>query len=258
MRVLVIKGKTLVNGAVTVLFVVCAVLLGVWLSGMTADTGTPTAAGVPVSPIYRVDTDERKLALILECCTTDDTELSYMLDLLDNAGVKASFFFTGEFAAQFQDDVALVQSHGHEVYQMTDCEDTMEGLDRDAAVTRIRTGEKQVSAAAPLTGKVLALPKGWFSSEVLEAAHSLGYTPIRYTVSLQSIYSQNSAVFSENLSPYIVNGAIIRHGTDVPTPTVTLNEVLSNIKDRGYEIVPLGQLLYEDGRVDAEGVQHKG
>ena len=54
MRVLVIKGKTLVKGAVTVLFVVCAVLLGVWLSGMTADTGTPTAAGVPVLSLIHI------------------------------------------------------------------------------------------------------------------------------------------------------------------------------------------------------------
>lgn len=256
MRVLVVKGKTLIKGTITVLFVICAVLFGVWLSGM-ANTSAPTAAGVPVSPIYRVDTTERKLALILVCSGDDSTELPFMLDLLDSAGIKASFFVTGEFAGLHQEKTAEVLARGHEVYQMTDTEDTMKGLPREQAAARIKAGETQVSAVVKLTGKVLCLPKGEFSNETLEAAHSLGYIPVRYTVNLQSIYEKDSATLSEHLFPYIGSGAIIRHGLDVPTPTVTLNEVLGDIKSQGYSVVPLGQLLYPGGKVDGEGIQHR-
>lgn len=255
MHVLVVKGKTLLKGAITVLFVLCAVLFGVWLS-KTADASTQTSGKVQTMPVVRVNTAERKLALTIECYGQCD-ELGRMLDLLDTYKVKASFFITGDFATQDKAKVLEIKGRGHEIYQLSDTKEAMKGITREKAIERYKAGESALSTVTTPTGKLVGIPRGEFTTGVLEAAHSLGYTAVRYTVDLQSIYDKDSSILSDHLNPYIGSGAIIRHGLDVPTPTITLSEVLSQVRDQGYTIVPLGQLLYQNGRIDDEGIMHE-
>jgi len=62
----------------------------------------------------------------------------------------------------------------------------------------------------------------------------------------------------ERIEPKLENGSIILMHNGTENTANSLDMILTNIKNKGYNIVPVSELIYKENyTIDNAGVQHK-
>ena len=65
-------------------------------------------------PIYKVKTEEKKVALTMNCAWNAD-DVDKILDVLKQNNVKITFFMVGDWIDKFPDYVKKINEAGHEI-----------------------------------------------------------------------------------------------------------------------------------------------
>lgn len=65
-------------------------------------------------PIYKVKTEERKVALTMNCAWNAD-DIDKILEVLEQNNVKITFFMVGDWIDKFPDYVKNIADRGHEI-----------------------------------------------------------------------------------------------------------------------------------------------
>jgi peptidoglycan/xylan/chitin deacetylase (PgdA/CDA1 family) len=101
---------------------------------------------------------------------------------------------------------------------------------------------EKVSGQVP---KVFRPPYGEYSNKVIEVSRELGYETVIWSIDSLDWRGTSQDDMEKRILRKLHNGAIIRfHVTGRNTPAA-LSQIIQNIKENGYEIVPLSQLLLE-------------
>lgn len=62
----------------------------------------------------------------------------------------------------------------------------------------------------------------------------------------------------ERIEPKLENGSIILMHNGTENTALSLNEIISKIKEKGYTLATVSELIYADNyTIDNNGVQHK-
>lgn len=62
----------------------------------------------------------------------------------------------------------------------------------------------------------------------------------------------------ERIEPKLQNGSIILMHNGTENTANSLNDIITNIKNKGFTIVPVSELIYKDNyTIDNNGEQHK-
>lgn len=65
-------------------------------------------------PIYNIETDENKVALTMNCAWNAD-DIDHILQILEKANVKITFFMVGDFVEKYPEAVKKINDAGHEI-----------------------------------------------------------------------------------------------------------------------------------------------
>lgn len=61
----------------------------------------------------------------------------------------------------------------------------------------------------------------------------------------------------ERIEPNLENGSIILMHNGTENTALSLNDIITKIKEKGYTIVPVSELIYANNyKIDNNGVQH--
>ena len=60
----------------------------------------------------------------------------------------------------------------------------------------------------------------------------------------------------KKIEPNLKNGSIILMHSGAKNTASSLDKIIKTIQNKGYELVTVSDLIYEEGRVDNQGVQH--
>ena len=113
-----------------------------------------------------------------------------------------------------------------------------------------------------LTGYEMFLfrpPYGDYDNHVIKGVRACGYYPIQWDVdSLDwKDYGVDSIVNTVCSHKHLGNGSIILCHNGAKYTAQALDTLITTLKDKGYEFVPLSQLiLRDDYHLDHEGRQH--
>lgn len=77
----------------------------------TVETSTNTEK---LLPIYKVQTEKKKVALTMNCAWNAD-DIDKILQILEQNNVKITFFIVGEWIDKFPDYVKRISDAGHEL-----------------------------------------------------------------------------------------------------------------------------------------------
>ncbi len=211
-------------------------------------------------PIYSVETQEKKVAISFDAAWgADDTD--ELLRILEENDVKATFFLCGYWIDDYADEVKKIYAKGHELGNHGDnhahgaqigYEQNVKEIDNVTKKLELITGEKPT---------VFRPPFGEYNNTVLEAAESLGYYTIQWDVDSHDWmekgedYEIDRVLNNKNLQ----NGSIVLFHNDAKYTPKTLGRIIKGLKEKGYEIVPIGDLIYKDNfYIDHAGRQHLG
>jgi peptidoglycan/xylan/chitin deacetylase (PgdA/CDA1 family) len=198
----------------------------------------------PAIIFSRGDIYSRQIALTYDC----GSESSYageILDILNNHGVRATFFVTGEWAENNAEISRRIVSEGHEIgshsYDHTDLTQlTWENLikqiiNADLSIYRV-TGK----GSRPL----FRLPFGSYSPQVLDTLGIMGYKYcIHWSLETMDYRQKSAALITDRVLSQARNGDIARmHVAGKGTAEAT-DLVAAELKQQGYELVTVGNML---------------
>lgn len=198
-------------------------------------------------PIYCVDTDKKQIALTFDAAWgNDDTQT--ILDTLQKYDIKVTFFMTGSWVKTYPEDVKAIYAAGHDLGNHSQNHKNMSQLSSDGIANEILTVHQAVK---DLTGYEMFLfrpPYGDYDNHVITGATACGYYPVQWDVdSLDwKNYGAKAIVDTVTGHKHLGNGSIILCHNGAKYTAEALPQLIEALQDKGYEFVPLSELIYRD------------
>ncbi len=197
--------------------------------------------------IYSHPNDKMEIALTFD----DGPHPRYtpiILDILEEYGVKATFFMIGENVRYYTPAAEAVIRAGHEVGNHTDSHHSLRPLDDTAMRREIEACEDAISSVAEYRPKFIRPPEGEMSDNMKELMADMDYRIILWDVDTKDWAHTPPAAIAQNVLDDIQAGDIIlMHdfiGERSPTPEA-LRLLIPALMERGYRFVTVGELLGE-------------
>lgn len=208
----------------------------------TPDRPTPAAptASAPTASATtaRVDCSVAKCVAL----TFDDgpgPSTARLLDALNAADAKATFFVLGECAAAHPELVAREAREGHVVANHTLDHKQLTRLKRDGQVSEVERGADAIAAAGAPRPTLLRPPYGSLNADT----KTLGVPLILWDVDTLDWKHRDSAVVTQAALAGAHPGAIILMHDIHPTTVAAVPGILAKLKAQGYTFVTVPELL---------------
>lgn len=199
----------------------------------------PTAAGAQAKRLVDCAT-ARCVAL-----TFDDGPSKYtgkLLDLLDEAGAKGTFFVVGQNTARYPEVLKRMVAEGHELGSHTQNHANLTRLSAEKAFKEIMGPMADLQAAGAAV-TLMRPPYGATNSTVGRAAKRAGLAQILWTVDPEDWRVRDSAVVARRVLAHTQRGSIVLVHDIHPTTVAAMPKVIAELKRRGYELVTVSELL---------------
>lgn len=210
-------------------------------------------------PIYSVDTGEKKVALTFDAAWgNEDTQK--ILDILEKHDVHVTFFMTGGWVDKYPDDVKSIYEAGHDLGSHSESHKNMSQLSDEEKKQELLSVHKKVKALTGTDMYLFRAPYGDYDDAVILTAKEIGYYTIQWNVdSLDwKDYGVKSILSTVLDNQELGNGSVILCHNGAKYTADALNQLIDGLEKKGYEIVPVSQLIYKEGyHMDVSGRQIK-
>lgn len=208
-------------------------------------------------PIYCVQTDKPQVALSFDAAWgNEDTQR--ILDTLKENDIHATFFMTGGWVEAYPDDVKALADAGHDLGNHSENHKNMSQLSSSEIKSEVNTVTSKVEKITGIKMDLFRPPYGDYDNHVITNVKDCGYYPIQWSVdSLDwKNYGVQSIVDTVLNHKVLKNGAIILMHNGAKYTADALPKVIQGLKDKGYEIVHISQLIYrEKYHIEHDGSQ---
>lgn len=249
MRLLIITKRNLIS--------ICFCLIIGLMAGAIAITSSiktvQTASTEREIPIYCVDTDKKQVALSFDAAWGNE-QTDTLLATLEKYNVTATFFLVGQWVDNFPEDVKNIAKKGHDVENHSNTHPYMTKLSTSDMTGEIQACNEKIKK---LTGKEPTLfrpPYGDYNNDVVRSVKGCNMYCIQWDVDSLDWKDPSPEQIAKNVVSKLKNGSIIlMHNGATNTPEA-LPMVIEGIKNAGYEIVPISQILLKcDYFTDVQG-----
>lgn len=208
-------------------------------------------------PIYSVKTEEKKIAITINCAWNAD-DIDKILETLEKQQVKTTFFMVGDWIEKNEESAKKIFAAGHELGNHSYNHPHINNLNYDKNIEQIKKCSELIQK---ITGKPSTLyrgPYGEYNDTVLQAAKDLKHTTIQWSIDSLDYKSLTGEQMWERIEPKLQNGSIILMHNGTENTANSLSDIITNIKNKGFTIVPVSELIYKDNyTIDNNGEQHK-
>ena len=171
-----------------------------------------------------------------------------ILEILEEYGIKATFFMVGENVGYYPAAARAVVEAGHEIGNHTFSHRKFGRMDRADMEREIVSCEEAIAALTERPVRFIRPPEGEMSETVRRVAGELRYRVILWDVDTRDWAHTPPDEISRHILDTVQAGDIIlMHdfiGYDSPTPEA-LRRVIPALLERGYRFVTVGELVDE-------------
>ena len=192
-------------------------------------------------PFYKGPPDKQQVALACNVFWGEEY-LPAMLDALDRAGVKATFFIGGSWANRHPDLVKELAARGHELGNHSYSHPHPNSIGKQQNQDQILRTERLVAELTGVKTTLYAPPYGEFNDTVLTAAGEIGYTTILWSIDTIDWKRPPAETILARVLGKLHNGAIILMHPTAPTAQA-LPELLFKIQGKGFAIRPVSEII---------------
>ena len=208
-------------------------------------------------PIYCVQTDEPKVSVSFDAAWgADDTD--ELLRILKENNVKATFFLCGYWVEKYPDEVKKIAEAGHDLGNHSATHPHMSQLTAEQITDELQKCHQNVKDLTGIEMDLFRPPFGEYDNEVIETAAANGYHTIQWDIDSLDWKEQGAqAEINQVLNhKHLGNGSIILFHNDAKYTPKVLDTILKGLKEKGYEIVPVSELIHRgEYKMDHEGRQ---
>lgn len=234
-------------GTVIILFVMAFVI--------TQNDAIETSASTKELPIYNVATQDKKVAFTMNCAWGAD-DIDSILDTLSKYKVNITFFMVGDFVKKYPEAVKKISDKGHEIGNHSDTHPHVNSLSLEENIKQIQDCSNKIEQ---ITGKKTTLyrgPYGEYNDTVIRSAKSQNHVAIQWNLDTLDYSGLTGEEMWKRLENKLTPGSIILSHNGTKHTADSLDMLLHNIKEKGYEIVTVSELIYaENYYIDVNGTQ---
>ena len=249
MRIMVVKGKTILMGGAAILL--AAAVFFLCFGGVNA---LFVSANTKYRPIQAVATDSKVYAITLDG-EQNSYNLGAFVSFLGRYEAPASVFITGNYAREYARDLDVFHKSGHVIQSLG-----KKGDDLGKMSIQNLTGDVKESGTliekncwSPPT-LVRYLGKN-MPEDSISALKSSGYTVVGAGIDRDS-YNLEEVALGERMAKDLKNGAIVRFSLDIKEDVAAMDRFIAIAEKNGYSPIPLEKLLLQgEYVVDGNGVQ---
>ena len=197
-----------------------------------------------INIICSANTSEKEIAISFD----DGPATSYtpqILELLQQANIKAAFFCIGNRIAGNENILKQIKAEGHIIgnhsyshhfwFDMFSSKKMMHDL---------RLMDEELKRVTGLQAKLFRPPYGVTNPNIKKAIVQGNYTPVGWSVRSMDTVIKDEKKLLDKISKSLKPGAVfLFHDTSATTLKV-LPSFIKEVKNRGYHIVPLDKLLH--------------
>ncbi len=250
------RGQKVMKSLLLSLPVIGVVLLLVVGSNFTGFSHLPGVFGQEKKlPIYSVETEEKKIAISFDAAW-GNSHSKAILDILDQYGIKTTFFLVKFWAEKYPEDVKEISSRGHEVQNHSATHPDMTTLSPEAIREEAESTALTIEALTGTKPVLFRPPFGAYDNKVIETLEELGYKVIQWSVDSLDWKDITADQIVERVVSRIEPGSIVLFHNDAAYVEEYLPRILKEVTEQGYEVVPISQLIYwENYHIDHTGKQ---
>ena len=206
-------------------------------------------------PIYKVDTDDKKISLSFDVAWGSNN-IDDILEILDKHNVKSTFFLVGSWVDDNEELVKKIHSKGHELGNHSNTHANTTSLSDESIIEEI---EVTTSKIYDITGEKTTLyrpPFGDIDSRSMDICKSLGYQVVKWDIDSLDWKEIGPNHIIDRVVRNSEPGSIILFHANVQDIDIYLDEILAKLQKENFKVVPVSQLIYKDNyTVDSNGVQ---
>lgn len=252
MKIFVLSKDTLILYSVVALLLFGVVTVGSHYGG---DILTSAPSGRQL-PIYNVATEEKKVAITFDAAWgNEDTQ--QLLDILKENDARASFFMVGGWIDRFPDSVKAFADAGHEILNHSDSHAHFNELSPEEIKQDLDACETKISSVLGESKHLFRAPYGEYNDRVISTAKEAGYTTIQWDVDSLDWKDLSAQDIAHRVLSRVKEGSICLFHNGAKNTPEALKIILPELKKKGYTLVPVSELIYQDSYViDNAGMQH--
>lgn len=240
-------------------FFLAAAAVMVILAVLLAATGAYavfTGGTVRSLPVYSVETQEKKISISFDCAWgTEYTD--ELLDVLERENVRATFFMVEFWTEKYPEYVKKIDEKGHEIGTHSATHSYMSKLSEEEIRQELTSSSQAIEEVTGKKTQLFRPPYGDYDDLLIDTAKSMGLYIIQWDVDSLDWKDLSANDIAMRVINRVQNGSIILcHNNGLHTAEA-LPIILDTLKNKGYEFVPVGELIYKENyTIDANGRQH--
>ena len=216
-----------------------------------------STTGERLLPIYNVKTEEKKVASTMKCAWNAD-DIDNILETLEKENVKITFFMVGEWIDKYPDEVEKIFNAGHEIANHSDTHKHVNNLSYEDNVKEIKSANEKIKKITGKENKLYRAPYGEYNNTVIKSAKENGYIPIQWSLDTLDYTGITGEEMWNRIENRMQAGDIILSHNGTEHTADSLELLIKNIKEKGFEIVKVSDLIYKDNyKIDLNGTQIK-
>lgn len=208
-------------------------------------------------PIYNVQTQEKKIAFTMNCAWSAE-DIDDILETLKNNEVKITFFMVGEWIDKNPEAVKKIHEAGHEIGNHSNTHPHVKNLTYEQNLEEIKKCSEKIEQ---LTGQKTILyraPYGEYNDNVIKVSSENGYYSIQWSKDTLDYQALTGEQMWKRIEENLQNGDIILSHNGTAHTSDSLDMIIKNIKEKGFEIVKVSDLIYKENyEINNNGTQIK-
>ena len=234
-----------------------AVLLGLVSGVYAAEANTAeVVARKRELPIYAVDRGDNKIAISFDAAWGGD-KTEKILDILDEFGVKTTFFMVDIWTQRFPELVKEIAARGHDIGNHSATHPKMSTLSREKILQELTVMADNVEKVCGVRPTLFRPPYGDYNNDVVLTARGAGYEVIQWSVDSLDWKNKGVQPLIDRATKNVKSGDIVLFHNDSKYILDALPTILKSYQEQGFTVVPISEILLPgETTIDAQGIQH--
>lgn len=252
LRIIFIPRKTIIKYSAVFLIVIASLVYSFGVGFKQLNVFLNTQKEIP---IYSVDTTDKKVAITFDISFGNDYT-DQIIDILNNNGVKATFFLVGEWVDMNPEKVKKLFENGHELGNNSNTYSKLTELSKSKIKSEILQTSEKIKKITGLNTNIFRAPYGEYNNNIIKIANKTNHSCIQWDVDSMDANNPGTYFIFNNVIKNVDNGSIILFHTNAPQTPLVLDRIIKELKNMGYKFVKISDLIYKkDFYIDHTGRQ---
>lgn len=206
-------------------------------------------------PIYRVQTEEKQIALTFDCAWGADKTLE-ILEVLEEYDIDATFFMVSFWAEKYPDMVEAIVESGCEVGNHSSTHPHFASMTTAETISEITSSTEIIESIAGVEINVFRAPFGEYTNDMITACDEIGQKVIQWDVDTLDWKGISGSEISQRITTKVSAGSIILMHNNSDNVVEGIKDAIPKLIAEGYEFVTVSELIIkEDYKINSNGEQ---